>query len=99
MQCSSCGTQIPVGAAFCPNCGRVTPYQMSDSSVTPDTPTSLSSSPHTPPYQSSAYPPLNPYEVSVPPPPPPPPQHRRLSVGRAILLIILMLLLIGAGSV
>ncbi len=98
MQCSSCGAQIPVGAAFCPNCGKVTQYQMSDSSVTPDTPTALSSSPHTPPYQSSTYSPLNPYEVSVPPPPPPPPQRRRLSVGRAILLIILVLLLVGAGS-
>src|SRR2546422_652568 len=98
MQCSSCGTQIPVGSAFCPNCGIVTPYQVSASSVAPDAPTSISSSPNTPVYQSSAYPPINPYDMSVPPPPPPPPQRRRLSVGKAILLIVLVLLLMGVGS-
>lgn len=96
MQCTSCGAQVPAGAAFCPNCGRVTPYQMSDSSATPDAPTALSSYPHTSPYHSSAYPPVNPYET--PAPPPPPPQHRRHPVGRTVLLLILALLLIGAGS-
>jgi hypothetical protein len=87
MHCSSCGTQLPLGVAYCPGCGAVTPYRVSESDVAPDDPTSASFPPDTP-YQRSPtdhgtplyevsqqnpYDPLNPYEV---PPPPPPPRRR-----------------------
>jgi len=29
MQCRTCGTALPAGAAFCPNCGTATPYTVS----------------------------------------------------------------------
>lgn len=28
MQCSLCGTELPVGVAYCPICGTVTPYKI-----------------------------------------------------------------------
>ena len=39
MQCSSCGKELPVGVAYCPSCGSVTPYQTSSSGVSPADPT------------------------------------------------------------
>lgn len=37
MRCSSCGTELPAQATYCPACGAVTPYQVSDSGVSPFT--------------------------------------------------------------
>jgi hypothetical protein len=51
MQCSACGTQLPVGTAYCPTCGNVTPYQVSSSGVSPTDTTMASSS-----AESSQYP-------------------------------------------
>jgi eukaryotic-like serine/threonine-protein kinase len=44
MQCSSCGTQLPGGAAFCPTCGAITPSRVSESGISPNDPTSASPS-------------------------------------------------------
>ncbi len=51
MQCSACGTQLPVGTAYCPTCGSVTPYQVSSSGVSPS---------DTPPLQSHRSTPIHP---------------------------------------
>lgn len=96
MQCSVCGTQLPVGATHCPNCGSVTPYQVSSSGVSPSDTTIASS------YGESSqnpYAPHNPYAAPSPPPPPPPSHRRRLSAGRIALLIVLVLLIVGVGGV
>ncbi len=90
MQCPVCGTQLPAGAAYCPTCGSVTPYNVSSSGVSPSDTTIASS------YAESGqhpYAPSNPY--TAPPPPPPP---RRLSAGKTVLLIVLVLLIVGAGG-
>jgi len=98
MQCSTCGTQIPAGAAYCPTCGAVTPYSVSTSGVSPSDPTSVFTS-----YGESGassqhpYPSLNPY-AAPPTPPPPPPRRRTLSAGRMVLLIVLVLLIVGVAA-
>ncbi len=87
MQCHSCGTQLPMGAAHCPTCGAVTPYRVSESGISPydltaaSFPSSAPAPPPSstdygsPPYgvsQQNPYEPLNPYAVPLPAPPPPP---------------------------
>ena len=52
MNCSACGTQLPDGAANCPQCGAATPYFYSQASVAPDNPTVVSS-----PYADARQPP------------------------------------------
>ncbi len=96
MQCSACGTQLPVGTAYCPTCGSVTPYQVSSSGVSPTDTTVASSS-----AEPSQYPytPSNPYATPSPTPPPPPPHRRRLSARSIALPIILVLLIVGAAGV
>jgi hypothetical protein len=89
MQCPTCRTQLPGGAAHCPSCGSVTPYNISLSGVTPSETTVASS------YVPSS---LHPYPQPDPfsAPPPPPPMRRR---GRSVVAAILVLLLVGAGGV
>ena len=96
MQCSACGTQLPVGTAYCPTCGSVTPYQVSSSGVSPTDTTVASSS-----AEPSQYPytPSNPYATPSPTPPTPPPHRRRLSARSIALPIILVLLIVGAAGV
>ena len=43
MQCSTCGKELPVGVAYCPSCGSITPYQTSASGVSPADPTIFTS--------------------------------------------------------
>jgi Flp pilus assembly protein TadG len=43
MNCSACGTQLPQGAANCPQCGATTPYSYSQSGTAPNDPTVVSS--------------------------------------------------------
>ena len=43
MQCTNCGTEIPVGGAYCPTCGAVTPDKISASGVSPEDYTAASS--------------------------------------------------------
>lgn len=99
MQCSTCGTPLPAGAAFCPTCGAVTPYNVSSSGVSPSDPTTVFTS-----YGESgassqhAYPSLNPYAAPPTAPPPPPTRRRKLSAGRVVLLIVLVLLIAGGGA-
>ena len=112
MNCSSCGAQLPVGVAYCPQCGVVTPYNISDSGASPDDLTALSSpsdaSSHTPatdygsaPYrvpEQDVYAPLNPYAVPQQAPPPPP--FHRLSARLSALLVgSIVLFLIGSGAI
>jgi hypothetical protein len=98
MQCSTCGTQIPAGVAYCPTCGAVTPYSVSTSGVSPSDPTVA----HTSYGETGAtlqdpYSSLNPY--SAPTTPPPPPTRRRtLPAGRMALLVVLVLLIVGVGA-
>src|SRR5690242_17864609 len=113
MQCRSCGTQLPLEVAYCPTCGAVSPYRVSESGIAPNDPTAASSPygappqapPPThygsPPYgapQQNPYEPLSPYTVSLSPPPPPP---RRYFPMRLIALIVgaLLLLLTASGVI
>src|SRR5690242_7852328 len=66
MQCSSCGKELPVGVAYCPSCGSVTPYQTSSSGVFPADPTIFTSYGDTKesaqnPYGEAGEPSQNPY--------------------------------------
>jgi hypothetical protein len=84
MHCISCGSQLSEGAAHCPTCGVVTPYNISHAGASPYDYTVASSSsgapqpkPATdygsPPYgvpPQNPYGPLDPYDVSPKPPPP-----------------------------
>jgi hypothetical protein len=79
MQCNSCRSQLPVGVAYCPTCGAVTLYNLSDSEVSPYDLTAVASSAGapqqapspsmvygSPPYgvpRQNPYTPVNPYEV------------------------------------
>ena len=105
MQCNSCGTQLPEGAAFCPTCGA----GVSESGRTPYYPTAAPSpsgapvqtpsppSDHgSPPYgspQQNPYEPLNPYAAPMPPPPP----RRKVKIGLIIGVVVLALILASAG--
>lgn len=89
MYCTSCGNQVPEKVAYCPTCGAITSYSVSESGVTPYDYTSISpssdASPKTPPPPPTNYG-SPPYEISqqnlyTPPNPyyvptqlPPPPQ-------------------------
>ena len=113
MQCGSCGTQLPEGVAFCPACGALTPYRVSESGVAPYDLTAVSSptgaplqAPPATDYGSSPYggppqnpyEPLNPYAVPLQAPPPPSPRRPGNRIGIIVGVVLLVLLLIG-GSV
>lgn len=98
MQCSTCETQIPVGAAYCPTCGAVTPYSVSNSGVSPsDATTPFTSYGEYGASSQATYQSLNPYAAPTTAPPPPT-RRRGLSVGRMALLIVLVLLIVGVGA-
>ena len=105
MNCSTCGTQLPKGAANCPQCGTTTPYYYSHARIAPNDPTVVSS-----PYADAQQPPpptmygspsyQNPYEsydVAPLAPPPPSPKRPANRIGIIAGLILLVLLLIGGG--
>ena len=50
MNCSSCGLQLPQGAANCPRCGAATPYNYSAAGTAPNDPTYISTPYATPPH-------------------------------------------------
>ena len=97
MQCNTCGTQMPAGAAYCPTCGSVTPYQVSSTGVSPSDSTSV----YTSYGESSQHPYTTPHPYAAPStaPPPPPVRRRRPSVTMIALLIVLVLLIIAAGGI
>ncbi len=66
MQCTNCGYELPVGAAFCPTCGTVTPDKVSESGVSPYDYTAASA-----PYA----------ETPIAPPPPPPTNYGSPTYG------------------
>ncbi|HEV2583885.1 MAG TPA: zinc ribbon domain-containing protein [Ktedonobacteraceae bacterium] len=97
MQCSSCGTQLPDEAAYCPTCGSVTPSQVSSSGVSPSDPTSVYTS-----YGDSSKNPYaadDPYAAPLTAPPPPPVRRRSPPAAMIALLIALVLLVIAAGGI
>jgi hypothetical protein len=109
MECSSCKIQLPVGVAYCPNCGAVTPYNISEVGIAASDPTAASSSsgaplhvpPSTdygsPPYgvsQPSIYESFDPYHISLPPPPPP---KRPVKTSLIIVAVVLVLILASMG--
>jgi Flp pilus assembly protein TadG len=105
MNCSTCGTQLPQGAANCPQCGATTPYYYSHARIAPNDPTVVSS-PYAdaqqplPPtrYGSPSY--HNPYESyndAPPAPPPPSPQRPGNRTSIIVGVVLLVLLLIGGG--
>src|SRR5579884_3635121 len=105
MQCDTCGTQLPAGAAYCPTCGSVTPSNVSSSGVAPSDPTVFTSYGESSqnPYPSgeapqSPYPHPDPYTNSSTAPPPPAVRRRRLSAMIIALLIVLALLIVAAGG-
>lgn len=61
MNCSACGTQLPQGAANCPQCGAATPYNYSYIGTAPNDPTvvsfpdSVAEQPPPPVYGSQSY--------------------------------------------
>lgn len=109
MQCSNCGTEIPVGAAYCPTCGAVTPNKVSETGVSPYDYTAASSpypespiAPSPPPgtnYGSPTYgiPQQNTYQPTGPYPTPLPPPRRKVNIGLIIGAVVLVLLVAGAG--
>src|ERR1700694_867670 len=66
MQCTNCGTEIPMGAAFCPTCGTVTPDNVSESGISPND------------YTAASAPDA---ETLIAPPPPPPTNYGSPTYG------------------
>jgi hypothetical protein len=105
MNCNTCGTQLPEGAANCPQCGTATPSYYSHARIAPNDPTVVSSpyadAQHPPPppmYGSpSHYNPYESYDVGPPAPPPPSPQRPGNRIGIIVGIVLLVLLLIGGG--
>lgn len=54
MQCSSCGTQLPAGAAYCPICGAAASFSASNSKETPHGPPAMSFPPGAPEHKPAA---------------------------------------------
>jgi hypothetical protein len=109
MDCQVCGTQLPVEAKACPNCGTLTPAFYTNSGASPYDPTTPAVSESSLSVMSAPPPPTqygsNPYDMSLQSPypvnpyeaPPPPPQHPGNRIGIIVGVIILVLLLIGGG--
>ena len=78
MNCNTCGTPLPPGAANCPICGAATHYYYSNTGTAPDAPTVVSSpygtTPQTPPtgYGSQPYREAPPLPTPLAPPYNPP---------------------------
>ena len=112
MNCSTCGSQLPVGAAICPTCGTVASYYVSEDSI-PTVPSASPATPYSPPQPmpSTAYgtPPYEalqqnpyaspPYSIPQPMPTPPPPAPRRRgpATGLIIGIGILVFVLLAGG--
>ncbi|HEX6557553.1 MAG TPA: hypothetical protein VF026_32615 [Ktedonobacteraceae bacterium] len=101
MNCRTCGTPLPSGAANCPQCGAATSFSTAATAVAPDDPTIASSSeamaPPPNPYGSPAY--DNPY-ASAPAlraPGPPLPTRSGKRSGLLVGALLLVVLLIGGG--
>lgn len=104
MNCRTCGTPLPVGAANCPQCGAATSFYSKTTSVAPDDPTIASSFERVasplPNYTGSAgY--HNPYESAAlaprAPEPPLPTRSGRL-IGLIVGALLLAVLVIGGGA-
>ena len=104
MHCHSCGTELQVGAAFCPTCNGPTPSGDSGSGVSPSNPTIASSTPSTPPgkittttnsacftFLWSATEKPNQQPLPYTDTPPPPPLLRTHIVGRTVLSLFFYL--------
>ena len=114
MQCRSCGTELPIGVAYCPICGTVTPYKVSESGISPYDLTSASSPsgapPQAPPPPSTDYgsppygmPQQNPYQAfnpyaPYPTPTPPPPPSSRRQVKFGLIIGAVVLVLVLASA-
>jgi hypothetical protein len=102
MNCRACGTQLPLGATNCPQCGTAASYYYSTTEAGPDDPTVVSSpdpvvQPPPPPtvYASPLYQsPYEPYNIAPSTPPPPPPRRSGKRIG---IIVGIVLLLIGGG--
>jgi hypothetical protein len=114
MECRSCGIVLPVGAAYCPTCGAMTPYNVSTSGISPYDLTAASSpsgastqAPPTdygsPPYgvpPQNPYEPLNPYAVPLQAPlPPPTSTRRRIKIGLISGVVVLVLIIASVSVV
>lgn len=104
MNCRTCGTPLPVGAANCPQCGAATSFSAAATEAASDDPTmALSFEAMAPPpnlYGPTAY--YNPYEPaalapSAPRPPLPTRPGRR--IGLIVEALLLALLVIAGGVV
>jgi hypothetical protein len=105
MNCSACGTQLPQGAANCPQCGAATPYYYPSTGAGPNDPTVVSVADTvaqqppqptvygSPPYQN----PYEPYNVTPLAPPPPSPKRPGKRIGLIVGVVVLVLLLLGGG--
>ena len=111
MNCSTCGSQLPVGAAICPTCGTVASYYVPGSmpAAQPTSPATPYSPPQQMPSTSYGPPPYealqqNPYASSpysipqpVPTPPPPAPRRRGPAIGIIIGIGSLVFVLLAGG--
>lgn len=105
MNCSACGTQLPLGAVNCPQCGAATANYYWSTKAAPDDPTVVSTpdtvaqplpSPNvngSPLYKN----PYEPYDISPLAPPPPSPQRAGKRIGLMVGVTLLVLLLISGG--
>jgi 3-keto-disaccharide hydrolase/zinc ribbon protein len=113
MNCSVCGTSLPQGVAYCPNCGTptsssggaasdaATVASSSVSATPPPPPTNYGPQPYGNPYNTPPAP-YDPYNVAPPPLPstaPQRPQRRSNRMGLLIGAILLVLVLILGGIV
>jgi hypothetical protein len=110
LKCTSCGSNLPTGAAYCPICSAITPSGIATFGASPHDPTAVSSSNPVPEYHPSTdygsspygvppqnpYEPLNPYEAPLRPPPPPPPQ-RQVKIGLLIGAVVLVFTVASAS--
>jgi Protein of unknown function (DUF3224) len=106
MNCRTCGTPLPLGAANCPQCGTATPFYAAAMKVAPDDPTIASSfetvAPPPPPnpYGSAAY--HVPHEsAALAPraPGPPLPTRAGKRIGLIVGALLFAVLVIGGGLV
>ncbi len=112
MQCTTCGTEIPAGAAFCPTCGTVTAEKVSESGVSPYDYTAASSpyfeapvEPPPPPpppetnygWPSYGIPQQNTYQPADPYLTPSPPPRPKVNIGLIVGSVVLVLLIAGSG--
>ena len=104
MNCRVCGTPLPPGVAFCPNCGTPTSSSYPEAGSAP----TIASAPPPPPtnYGPQSYgaapsypPPTVPYDPYSAAPPPPTPQRRGNRPGLILGIVLLVVILIVGGLV